>query len=107
MNSDGSLQGGESSSRIKDIAAVSRLPVARTKIANTVGQSSRSELNEQTKFKRKHPKRIRLNWKKRRQDRKMKRKLFLKERTEIEPRKHLNVSTHNNKPVNRSKLKSR
>merc|ERR1711909_251783 len=35
-----SLQRSESRSRIQDIAAVSRLPVARTKIANLVGQSS-------------------------------------------------------------------
>jgi len=102
-----SLQRSESRSGIQDIAAVSRLPVARTKIANLVGQSSSSELNEEIKFKRKRPKRIRLNWKKRRQDRKLKKKLSLKGRTEIESKKHLNVSTSNNKPVNRSKLKSR
>ena len=103
MYSDGSV----SSSRIKDFAAVSRLPVAKTKIVNTGRQSSHSELNERIQFKRKHPKRIRLNWKKRRQDRKMKKKLSQKGRTEIQPKKHLSVSPYNDKSVNRSKLKSR
>jgi len=103
MYSDGSV----SSSRIKDFAAVSRLPVAKTKIANIGRQSSHSELTERTKFKRKHPKRIRLNWKKRRQDRKMKKKLSQKGRTENQPKKHLSVSPYNDKSVNRSKLKSR
>jgi len=90
--------------RIHDRAAASRVPVSKTKLSTAALQSSNSQFKERKKFKRKHPKKIRLNWKKRRQDRKNKKKFFENPRSKPLKAPVYNVSDMS---VNRSKLKSR
>ena len=85
-----------SDASVMNMAAASRGPLSKTE---------NSKPNDHIKRKRKYPKKIRLNWKRRRQDRQYKKRMSA-EKMDSKFRKDLKVSTLNGKTKNSGPFKS-